>query len=187
VTLSRRLSAADASKLDQYLTAQRELERRLRHFEVACAVPAKPTPFASVRPGAEPRRYFDAITDLQSELLVQARACDLTRFGTLFLSDLSRTRLMPGMPEHIHFDVAHRYRARGEGQPGQPESWLPLARHRARDPAITRGELLSCLARGRVAGSGGRTWLARRTGNEGWRGHQSKMGASLVPACDPRW
>jgi hypothetical protein len=32
------------------------------------------------------------------------------------------------MPEDIHFDVSHRYRARDDNQPGRPESWLPLAR-----------------------------------------------------------
>jgi uncharacterized protein DUF1552 len=127
-SISARLPRAEASKLDQHLTAQRELERRLSHFEAACAVPARPAAFPSVREGSGAARYFDAITDLQIDLLVHALACDLTRFSTLFLNDLSRTRLLPGMPDDIHFDVSHRYRARGEGQAGQPESWLPLAR-----------------------------------------------------------
>jgi hypothetical protein len=126
--VSARLPRAEASKLDQHLTAQRELERRLRHFEAACAVPARPAAFESVHAGSGAARYFDAITDLQIDLLVQALACDLTRFSTLFLNDLSRTRLIAGMPDDIHFDVSHRYRARGQGQAGRPESWLPLAR-----------------------------------------------------------
>jgi hypothetical protein len=62
------------------------------------------------------------------DLLAQAFACDLTRFATLFSSDLSRTHLIEGMPEDIHFDVAHRYRGRFGAEPGRPETWLPLAR-----------------------------------------------------------
>lgn len=126
--LSTRLPRADAEKLDQHLTAQRELERRLASFEARCALPQRPAAFAAVRAGSGAARYFDAITDLQIDLLVQAMACDVTRFATLFLNDLSRTRLLEGMPEDIHFDVSHRYRASDEGQPGRPETWLPLAR-----------------------------------------------------------
>jgi hypothetical protein len=126
--LSARLPPAEAQKLDQHLTAQRELERRLAHFEAKCTLPAPPRAFDSVRAGSGAARYFDAITDLQIDLLVQAMACDVTRFATLFLNDLSRTRLLEDMPEDIHFDVSHRYRARDEGQPGRPETWLPLAR-----------------------------------------------------------
>jgi hypothetical protein len=126
--LSARLPPSEARRLDQHLTAQRELERRLAHFEVACRVPERPAPFERVTTGNGAARYFDAITDLQVDLLVQAMACDVTRFGTLFLSDLSRTRLIEDMPEDIHFDVSHRYRARDGDQPGRPETWLPLAK-----------------------------------------------------------
>lgn len=126
--LSAQLPRSEREKLDQHLTAQRELERRLTRIEAACALPERPPSFASVRAGSGAARFFDAITDLQVDLLARAMACDLTRFGTLFLGDLSRTHVLPDMPEDMHFDVAHRYRARAEGQPGHPESWLPLAR-----------------------------------------------------------
>ena len=126
--LSQRLPASEATRLDQHLTAQRELERRLAKFETACRLPERPAPFERVRQGSGAARFFDAITNLQVDLLAQALACDVTRFGTLFLNDLSRTRLLEGMPEDIHFDVSHRYRARDQQQPGRPETWLPLAR-----------------------------------------------------------
>jgi hypothetical protein len=126
--LERRLPPAEAARLDQHLTAQRELERRLQKFEVACRLPEQPQRFPRVRAGSGAARYFDAITNLQIDLLAQALACDVTRFGTLFLNDLSRTRLIEGMPEDIHFEVSHRYRARDAHQPGRPETWLPLAR-----------------------------------------------------------
>lgn len=126
--LSGRLPGSEARRLDQHLTAQRELERRLTHFEVSCRVPAQPPAFERVTTGNGGARFFDAITDLQVDLMVQAMACDVTRFGTLLLNDLSRTRLIEGVPEDIHFDVSHRYRARDGDQPGRPETWLPLAK-----------------------------------------------------------
>lgn len=126
--LAAHLPPSEARRLDQHLTAQRELERRLAHFEVACRVPERPPAFERVTTGNGGARYFDAITDLQIDLMVQAMACDATRFGTIFLTDLSRTRLIDGMPEDIHFDVSHRYRARDAEQPGRPDTWLPLAK-----------------------------------------------------------
>jgi hypothetical protein len=126
--LARRLPPSERARLDQHLTAQRELERRLQRFELACRPPPRPQRFERVRAGNGAARYFDAISDLQIDLLAQALACDVTRFGTLFLNDLSRTRLIDGMPEDIHFEVSHRYRARDAQQPGRPETWLPLAR-----------------------------------------------------------
>lgn len=126
--LERRLPPAETARLDQHLTAQRELERRLQKFELACRLPERPQRFERVRAGSGAARYFDAITNLQIDLLAQALACDVTCFGTLFLNDLSRTRLLEGMPEDIHFEVSHRYRARDAQQPGRPETWLPLAR-----------------------------------------------------------
>jgi hypothetical protein len=75
--------------------------------------------------GGEPS--FDAITDLQIDLLARAISCDLTRVATLYLADLTRTRLYSELPEDIHDDVAHRYVARSEGHVGAPESWRLLA------------------------------------------------------------
>jgi hypothetical protein len=127
-TLRARLPAEEARKLEQPLDAQREIERRLAHFEASCQAPEPPQRFETVRASSGGARFFDAITDLMIDLLAQALACDLTRFATLFLNDLSRTRLLEGMPEDIHFDVSHRYRGRFENEPGRPETWLPLAR-----------------------------------------------------------
>ena len=55
-------------------------------------------------------------------MLARALACDLTRFASLFLADLSRTQLFPELPEDIHFEVAHRYDARADSRPGTPEA-----------------------------------------------------------------
>jgi hypothetical protein len=126
--LRARLPADAALALDQHLTAQRELERRLAHLEASCPVAEPPPRFQTVRASGGGARFFDAITDLMIDLLAQAFACDLTRFATVFLSDLSRTHLIDDMPEDIHFDVSHRYRGRFGAEPGRPETWLPLAR-----------------------------------------------------------
>lgn len=127
-TLRAQLPAEAALALDQHLTAQRELERRLAHLETSCPAPDAPARFPTVRASSGGARFFDAITDLMIDLLAQAFACDLTRFATLFLGDLSRTHLVDGMPDDIHFDVSHRYRGRFGAEPGRPETWLPLAR-----------------------------------------------------------
>ncbi len=133
VDLSRIKAAAPSSeraKLEQHAESLRELEKRLTFVPRACDAPEMPDParFPKLRAygGGEP--YFDAITDLQIDLLARALACDLTRFATLFLGDLTRTGLVPDLPADVHGDVAHRYDARRENHPGAPDSWERLAK-----------------------------------------------------------
>jgi hypothetical protein len=140
--LAARVPQAEKDKLDQHATALRELEKRVSGQTVDCAVPAAPDPNGfpatfSYR-GGEP--YFDTITNLQIDLMVQALACDVTHFSTLFLADLSRTHLDPVLPEDVHTDVAHRYVASdASGSGGNPESWQLLARqHRYTYAKIAR-------------------------------------------------
>jgi hypothetical protein len=125
--LGARAPASERVKLEQHATALREIEKRLAHVERACARPAAPPTFPRLKAygGGEP--YFDAITDLQVDLLARALCCDLTRFATLYLADLTRSSLVPELPEDIHSDVAHRYDARTGTHPGTPESWSKLA------------------------------------------------------------
>jgi hypothetical protein len=66
--------------------------------------------------GGEP--HFDRITDLQVDLLAQALACDLTRFGTL--NDPGQQ--MGELPPNCHDNVAHLYSSR------DPASTVKLAR-----------------------------------------------------------
>jgi hypothetical protein len=127
--LGPRLPAAERVKLEQHLGALREIEKRLDPPELECSPPERPDAarFPKLRAygGGEP--YFDAVTDLQIDLLARALACDLTRFATLMLADLSRTELVPTLPRDIHADVAHLYAARSEKGAGKPETWAPLA------------------------------------------------------------
>jgi hypothetical protein len=124
-----RLPASERTKLEQHQAALRDIEKRLGGFERSCAapVPLERARFPRVGSYDGGTAYLDAITDLQIDLLARALACDLTRFATLMLGDLSRTRLFPELPDDVHGDVAHRYDARSASRPGTPASWHALA------------------------------------------------------------
>jgi len=146
--LTRLRSAAPSSerpKLEQHAESLREIEKRLTFAPRACDAPGAPDParFPKLRAygGGEP--YFDAITDLQIDLLARAMACDLTRFSTLFLGDLTRTGLVPDYPADVHGDVAHRYDAKRANHPGSPESWERLAQQNR----YTHGKIARLLQR----------------------------------------
>lgn len=135
--LKPRLAAPEQQKLEQHLTSLREIEKRLEGIGVSaqCRVPTAPD--ASTFPklkqynGGEP--YFDVITDLHIDLLAQALACDVTRFGTLFMNDLSYAGNPLSLPVDNHGAVAHTYKGSrlphyGGADPGDPASWVPLGK-----------------------------------------------------------
>jgi hypothetical protein len=128
--LEARAAPADKTRLEQHQDALREIEKRLVKNGPTCAAP--PAPDASRFPklrgfgGGEP--FFDAITDLQVDLLARALACDISRFATLYLADLTRSKLAPDLPDDIHNEVAHRYDAKDGAHPGTPASWHALGR-----------------------------------------------------------
>jgi hypothetical protein len=133
--LRQRVAAPERLKLDQHLAALRDIEKQLEAPARSVsdrALPARPDVFAKLtrQEGAAPQ--FDAITDAQIELLAQAIACDITRFATLCLADLSFEGNPLGLPKDNHADVAHTYRGSGlnggQKNPGEPKTWLPLAR-----------------------------------------------------------
>lgn len=119
--LSGRLAAAEKLKLDQHLSALREIEARLTVVQQqTCTQPARPVKTGNVNPlddfpkiakynGGEP--YFDRIADLQIDLLAQAIACGSTRFATLFLDDPGKIYTVDGtaLPRDVHNEVAHTY------------------------------------------------------------------------------
>lgn len=125
--LERSAPAQERSKLDQHATALRDIEKRLSKKRPECTTPGVPRAFPQLTAygGGEP--YFDEISELMIDLSVRALACDLTRFCTIFLADLSRAPNALGLPEDIHQAVAHVYQARSEKNPGRPETWHQLA------------------------------------------------------------
>jgi hypothetical protein len=125
--LRDRAPASERIKLEQHAAALREMEKRLTMVAPVCAAPQAPRAFSQVHAYGGGEANFDAITDLQIDLLVRALSCDLTRFGTLYLADLSRGGLIPGYPNDVHTDVAHRYDAKTADHEGTPSTWQSLA------------------------------------------------------------
>ncbi|HEY4012261.1 MAG TPA: DUF1552 domain-containing protein [Polyangiaceae bacterium] len=127
--LAARAPASERTKIEEHHAALRDIEKRLAGVDRACTAPVAAErvrfPHVGAYEGGAP--YLDAITDLQIDLLARAMACDLTRFATLFLGDLSRTHLFPALPDDVHSDVAHRYDAHDEGRTGTPSTWQMLA------------------------------------------------------------
>jgi len=128
-SLAQRAPGSERLKLEQHQVALRELEKRLSGVERQCEAPARPNgaAFVKLKAYGGGERYFDAITDLQVDLLARAMACDLTRFASLFLADLSRTKLNPELPDDVHTDVAHRYEAQTRTHADATNTWHLLA------------------------------------------------------------
>jgi hypothetical protein len=143
--LKARLGPNEQRKLDQHMTALADLEKQLAPMAgtgaaLACpsGVPSPLRPTASRFPklkryfGGEP--YFDAIADAHIDLIALAFACDVTRFATLFLGDLSYEGNPLDLPPDNHGLVAHTY----DGSPvgtngnpigsGTPATWALLAK-----------------------------------------------------------
>jgi hypothetical protein len=135
--LRSKVGPREQQKLDQHLTSLRELEKQFQETiaNASCIVPTKPNPaeFPSIKTynGGEP--YYDVITDHMVDILAQALACDITRFSTLYLADLSYAGNPYGLPVDNHGGVAHTYNGSplgSDGRPtgdGVPSTWLPLA------------------------------------------------------------
>jgi len=127
--LAARAPASERSKIQQHAQALREIEKRLTGERRDCGMLEAPDrggfPRLRAFGGGEP--FFDRITDLQIDLLARALACDVTRFSSLFLADLTRTGLPLGLPDDVHGEVAHRYDARTDKHGGTPSTWSALA------------------------------------------------------------
>lgn len=134
--LRARAGQYEEQKLDQHLDALRALEKRFENVgrESDCQLPGRPSSFPALERynGGEP--YFDAITDLHVDLLALAMSCDITRFGTLVLGDLSYEGNPLDLPADNHGGMAHTYSASplgSMGNPvgdGDPETWKLLAK-----------------------------------------------------------
>jgi hypothetical protein len=125
----------EVQKIDQHLDALRAFEKKREAISLphGCALPSRPGAFPHLERhnGGEP--YFDAITDLLIDLLALAMSCDITRFGTLVMNDLSYAGNPLGLPADNHGAMAHTYSASALGNgghpvgPGDPATWRLLA------------------------------------------------------------
>jgi hypothetical protein len=149
--LRTRLAPVEQQKLDQHLSSIRDLEKKFTVVAAGAMCVAPTRPAAGSFPadvnklkrynGGEP--YFDTVTTFFIDLLAQALACDITRFGTLVLNDLpwdssknaATDSLGMGLPADLHNEVAHKYISRGYSwenklaSSGTPSTWLPLAKY----------------------------------------------------------
>jgi hypothetical protein len=142
-SLNGRLAAPEKAKLDQHLSALRDIETRLSSSTSTggCMRPAGPSPAdiptsgCSVSPcvymwnGGE--KCFDAIADVQIDLLAQAIACGSTRFATLLLAEPGTVASVDGvaLPQanggtvDAHNGIAHQYQSQpGAKLNGPPEN-----------------------------------------------------------------
>ena len=120
--LRARVGPFEVQKLDQHLDALRALEKKRQALSLphGCTLPSRPSafPYLERHNGGEP--YFDAITDLHIDLLALAMSCDITRFGTLVMNDLSYAGNPLGLPADNHGAMAHTYSASALGSSGHP-------------------------------------------------------------------
>ena len=137
--LRPRLAAPEKQKLDQHLSALGDLEKQLGGIATGgptCVAPSRPDkqqfPNLKQYNGGEP--YFDAITNAHIDLIAHAFACDITRFATLYLNDLSYATNPLGLPADNHGSVAHTYSGSPVGSdghpsgPGDPATWALLGK-----------------------------------------------------------
>ena len=149
--LRARLAPVEQQKMDQHLASIRDLEKTFSGLSSgSCSMaPSRPNPADYPVDLSKLMRFnggeptFDVVTTLFVDLLAQAFACDITRFGTLVLNYLPWDRagnaptdsLGYGLSSDFHNTVAHQYVSHGfdwEGKlanRGDAATWLPLAKY----------------------------------------------------------
>jgi hypothetical protein len=150
--LRGRLAPPEQQKMDQHLAAIRDLEKSFGAPGTGPSCSMVPTRPASTEFPADVNRLrafnggeptYDAVTTYFIDLMAQAFACDVTRFGTLVMNDLpwdspnnAKTDALGfGLSSDFHNDVAHKYTSRAYdwenklSRPGDPATWTPLAKY----------------------------------------------------------
>src|SRR5262249_26027372 len=102
-SLKRKLGATDQQKLDEYLTAVREVEARITRVETSSA---RELP-KYARPEGIPQEHPEHLR-LMSDLLVLAFQADLTRVSTFMFGNAGSNRSYSfiGVPDG-HHDLSH--------------------------------------------------------------------------------
>ncbi len=120
--LQSRLAPTELYKLDQHLTALRDIEKRLesvRSFNSAqCSTPPEPPSHASYSTWNAGGHHANEDHDLHIDIIAQAFACDATRFVSFLQGDLSRgatagtgleSEPAYGATVDVHNSIAHSY------------------------------------------------------------------------------
>lgn len=81
--LKKRVGAADAQRIDAHLEGVSSLEKKIKALPPVCTKPDPPTQINDDAGGVEPIR---AVSDVMSDLLTYAFACDITRVASFMLS-----------------------------------------------------------------------------------------------------
>lgn len=135
-----RLAAPEHYKLDQHLTALRDIEKRLDAIHgsgeggggtpvLSCASPTRPEVYPSYSTWNNGGPHADEDHNLHIDIITQAFACDITRFASFFQGDLSRGAIAGTgfegqhgytMSSDVHGDAAHTYK------PEVPSTWPKL-------------------------------------------------------------
>jgi hypothetical protein len=132
MALARGLGAGDRRRLDDYMTAIRDIEQRI---ERAASFPRVPRPELAIEPGIP--RDFQEHCRLMCDLIVLAFRADITRIGTFVLMNELSDRSFPeqGIREG-HHGITH------QGVPGYPQLTLVNRLH-LRQLAYLLGRLKS--------------------------------------------
>jgi hypothetical protein len=101
--LRGRVDASDRARLDAHLTGIRNIEQRLQTSAASCQPLALPEPFDS-----RAMENFPAVGRLQTDLMVLAHACDLTRVSTFMWANADSWQYFPwiGVNEE-HHELSH--------------------------------------------------------------------------------
>jgi hypothetical protein len=137
-----RLAAPEHYKLDQHLTALRDIEKRLDAIHggsgggggggspvQSCGSPTRPEVYPSYSTWNNGGPHADEDHNLHIDIITQAFACDITRFVSFFQGDLSRGAIAGSGYENqqgyttasdVHNDAAHTY------APETRSTWVKL-------------------------------------------------------------
>lgn len=132
-----RLAQPEQYKLDQHLTALRDIEKRLDAVSggggapvtAECALPTRPTDYPSYSTWNNGGPHADEDHNLHIDVIAQAFACDITRFVSFFQGDLSRGAVIGTGLENqlgytssvdVHNSMAHTY------HPDTRDTWVTL-------------------------------------------------------------
>ncbi len=138
-----RLAAEEHYKLDQHLTALRDIEKRLDAVsggsgtggggggsaDPSCATNPRPQEYPTYSTWNNGGPHADEDHNLHIDIIAQAFACDITRFVSFFQGDLSRGAVMgTGLEDQmgysaavdVHNSMAHQY------SPDNRQTWVTL-------------------------------------------------------------